>query len=343
MGHWAAPTAMAYGIALMGCGGALPAAPAHPWDDPHFAQERPAAPPGLAHDPPLPQMLYPGDVITITSVSSETHEIPNVVVDDQGNAHVPLAGDVHVAGIPISEAETRLEHAVQQYDRFARVSLTITKPEGHRATVLGAIATPGQVPVTPGMRISDAVAAAGGPLVHISQDGEYLPLADLASARVYRDGHVLPISMVLALRGDPKHNVRLHPGDHISIPPRLLDRVAVLGDVNTAAMFPYRDGLRLTEALARAGGLNLNGNLGDVRVVRGSLAHPLIYTANVEDIVSGSAHDVLLQAGDIVYVTREAMGDVGVFLARLSPILSAIVTVGVTAAVLWIPARTTGP
>ena len=125
-----------------------------------------------------------------------------------------------------------------------------------------------------------------------------------------------------ALEGDPLHNVFVHAGDHIYVPPSLGTNVTVLGQVGAPQLFPFRAGLRLTQTLALAGGVNVGGDKGDIRVIRGPLDKPPVYQASLRDIVDGESHDVLMQQGDIVFVTDDPIEDIGEVMALISPVLS---------------------
>jgi polysaccharide export outer membrane protein len=317
------------------CGG-YPPAPAYPGDPDDFRPVPVREPAGLDHDPPRPLTLHAGDIVTVTTVSQETAKFEGLVVDETGRIHVPLAGDVEVGNIPLSQAEERLQETLQTFDRFVRVTITVTDPAGQRATVLGAVANPGQVQVPPGLRLADLVARVGGPLT--ATGGEGVPvhrmLADLGGARLYREGELVPVSLERALRGDPRHNVRIRAGDHLYVPARPLDRLVVLGAVNAGSVLPHREGIRLTEALAQAGGVTIDADIADIRVIRGDLASPTVYEASLDDIKDGDSHDVVLEPGDIVYVTDHWIADFGEVLDRLGPILSTAVTVGLTTAII---------
>lgn len=324
------------------CGG-LPRAPAEPGDDPDFSPPVEVELAGLAEDPPQPMRLLPGDQVTLQTVSVETTDFAGLVVDEQGNLHVPLVGDVEIGGLTLTEAERRVETALERYDRIVRVNLFITEPNGHRATVVGAVADPGVVAVVPGMRLADLLASAGGPLLVAEMGrGDSSASADLHGARLVRDGHVMEVSLPLALEGDPRHNVRVRAGDQLYVPARLGRLVTVLGDVRDATVVPYYPGLRITEALAAAGGASTDGDRGDIRVVRGSLRAPRVYRTSLTALVNGDGHNVVLVPGDIVFVTQEPMASVGEVLARLSPLLAAGVTAGQTAAILTVPAASAG-
>ncbi len=331
-----AGAALVGAASLVACA-ALPRAPVVPGDDPGFAPPETVELGGLEEDPPQPFRLLPGDRLTLQAVSEETTTYEDLVVDDLGGLHVPLAGDVEVGGLGLSEAERRVEEALQHYDRVVRVNLFVSSAEGHRATVVGAVNQPGLVALAPGMRLSDLLAAAGGP-VTVVQQVDSAASADLHGARLVRAGAALPVSLPLAMEGDPRHNVRVRPGDHLYVPPRRGRLVTVLGDVNGATVVSHYPGIRITEALAMAGGVSADGDRADIRVVRGSLAAPRVYRASLTALVNGDGPNVELAPGDIVFVTQEPLASFGEVLARLSPLLAAGVSAGVTTAILTVPA-----
>ncbi|MBX3247179.1 MAG: SLBB domain-containing protein [Myxococcales bacterium] len=313
----------------------LPDAPTLPTDDGAFTAPPVAAQEGMDDTPPVPMMVLPGDVLTIRAFSAEVTVHEGIVVDEQGNAHLPLVGAVDVGGRPLSEAEVIIRDAMRRIDRVVQVALSISDPVGHRATVVGAVRSPGRVLVTPGMRVADLIAAVEGPADTVEPSGPSTgPIADLGSARIVRRGRTLPISMSLALEGDPRHNVRVLPGDHLYVPTARDRAIVVLGAVGTPRVLAYRDGMRLTEALARSGGLNERGDRTDIHIVRGSLDRPLVYRASLRAIVNGNRSDVLLASGDILYVTEEWTAHVGEVLGRVSSIITDPANIALTAALL---------
>ena len=313
---WLACSLVAGGVA---CG--FPTAPAYPSKDDAFSGPKPVPRPGLPGDAALPLKLQPGDVLTIDLASEPPRSLTGVVVDGTGQVHVPLAGDVAIGSLGLSEAEKTLEAALKQYDKFVQVTITLADPRGQRATVLGAVVTQGTVNLIPGARITDVIASVGGPLTS-STDGVPTLLADLSGAVLIRNGSVQPISVARALEGDPLHNVFMRPGDHLYVPPALGRSVTVLGQVSGPRVFPHQAGLRLSQALAMSGGVTVGADKGDIRVIRGSLEAPRVYQASLADFVDGESHDVLLQPGDIIFVTDHPIEDIGEVLSVISPALS---------------------
>jgi len=300
----------------------LPQAPTHPEDDPEFSAPEKIRPRGVESDPPEALKLLPGDIIRLTTVSAKTQVYEGLVVDEMGQLHVPLAGDIQVGGKTLSQAEKAVERGLQRYDRFVRANLVISAFEGHMAAVVGAAANPGRYKVTPGMRLADLVAMSGGPAV-AQADLIPTPLGNLDLARLIRHDEAVPVSILLARKGDPKHNVRVRAGDQLFIPPVTDELIMVLGEVGKPQPMAYREGLRLTEALARAGSVNTQrGDRKDIRIVRGPLDEPRVYTTSMKALSAGDSKDVLLVPGDIVYVSRAWYASTGDVLNALSPLIS---------------------
>jgi polysaccharide export outer membrane protein len=99
--------------------------------------------------------------------------------------------------------------------------------------------------------------------------------------------------------------------------------VRVLGQVKMARAIPWRPGLRLSEALARAGGVSWEADQADIRIIRGPLSKPRLYRANFGALVAGQATDVELARGDIVFVTEHWFASTTEVLRRLMPLLTA--------------------
>lgn len=293
-------------------------------------------PPGMDPTPPSAMALFPGDVVTLRLVSLETTEVEGLSVDARGMLHVPLAGDVEVAGLPLMEAEERIEQALHEYDRTVRATVLLSDPQGQHASVIGAVGEQGRIPVVAGMRVTDLLAAAGGPAIS-DEEGLAMLTADLYTARLVRGGEALPISLALAVTGDPRHNVRIQPGDHLYVPPQLGTLVSVLGEVEGARVLPYRPGLRLTQVLAMAGGLTRDANGGDIHIVRGPSTSPRVYRAAVDHVIAGNLPDPVLAPGDVVYVGSSALADFRDVISTISPLISVAATTAVPIAIAASP------
>jgi polysaccharide export outer membrane protein len=307
---------------LTACNGPIAVAPTQPSDDAAFAPPSTIELPGLPEDPAVETVLLPGDVLRIRTISVAPIDWSDLTIDSAGRLHLPLAGDVEVGGLGLTEAEARVEAAMQRYDLVGRVSLAITRTSGHRATVVGAVSRPGVYEISPAARLAEVVALAGGPRTAESE-GETYELADLDGARLMRGGTPLPVSLIRALAGDLRHNVLLHAGDLLYLPPARGQRIVILGDVQSPKVTPYRPGMRLSEALAIGGGLTREADSADVRVVRGPLSRPRVYRADVKALFAAKAPDVVLAPGDVVFVTEHWFATATGIVNRLTPALAA--------------------
>jgi polysaccharide export outer membrane protein len=80
-------------------------------------------------------------------------------------------------------------------------------------------------------------------------------------------------------------------------------RVTVLGQVQRPGSFPFQVGLTLVQAISQAGGLNTIAVTDRIRLTRpGKDARSVTVQVNFLAISSGEAEDILLQAGDRIFV-----------------------------------------
>ncbi|MET0386318.1 MAG: polysaccharide biosynthesis/export family protein, partial [Polyangiales bacterium] len=178
-------------VVVAGCA-SLPPAPRHPLDDKAFAAPILAASRGIPDDRPPPLVLLPGDRINIEMVSSATTVLPNLLIEASGTVHVPLAGDIEVKGLGLVAAEAKLKAALQRYDSLIQVTVTIAGLDGHKVTVVGAVKTPGVVPLLPAGRLTDVIMQSGGTVVNLV-NGQLVSGSNLRQARLVRGGQQVPV------------------------------------------------------------------------------------------------------------------------------------------------------
>jgi polysaccharide biosynthesis/export protein len=304
---------------LLGCAG-LPPAPRHPLDDKAFAAPILKQRAGLPGDAPPPLTLMPGDRVNIELSSSAVTPLTNVLIEAAGTVHVPLAGDVDVKGLGLVQAEQRLKEALRRFDSLIHVTVTIASLDGHKVTVVGAVRTPGVVPLQAAARLADVIMLAGGTIVNLV-NGQMVSGSDLRTARLIREAQNLPIDFEKAMSGDPLHNVFMRAGDQVYIPSERGLLISVLGQVN-GTVVQWAPGVRLTEVLSMAGGVHVGGDKNDIRIMRGPIDNTRVYATSLREIVDGDSHDVELYPGDVVFVTDHWIEDFGEVTAVLAPIVS---------------------
>lgn len=302
--------------------------PAVPEDDAAFATDAEPAAPGMDEtDDAEADRVHAGDTVTVTYVGNKDLTGATVAIDRAGDLHLPLVGDVHVGGATIAEAERKVQEGLLRFDRFTRVTLTLAETKGRVATVTGAVERPGNVPIVGDARLADVLSSVGGPRLFAANE-RVTALGDIDGTRVMRGGKRLPVDARRAMEGEPRHNVRIRPGDVIVVPPALAGRIVVLGHVGKPQTIAYRKGMRLTEALADSGGLVKSSDAADVRILRGGYARPRLFVANAKDVLSGARPDVVLAPGDVIYVSEHWFASVGDVLERVIPVAATGLLVG---------------
>ena len=170
----------------------------------------------------------------------------------------------------------------------------VVVPRAEReVVVLGAVQRPGSYPLRPGGRLLDALAAAGGVVTERAGD----------ELTVRRQGEAQPLRVSvreLVERADPAANVELRPGDVVFVPE--VDRqVLALGAFNSPGSFPYREGLRVLDLVARAGGTRHDADAASAVLTRASGESIPI---DLESLLRnpGSPDNRPLLAGDVLFV-----------------------------------------
>jgi protein involved in polysaccharide export with SLBB domain len=146
--------------------------------------------------------------------------------------------------------------------RVARIAARVA----NRITVQGNVASPGAVGFRPGLRLSDALRAAGG----LKQDTY---LGRVLVTRFERDSSRVQLRAVLRdLAGNVYNDLELRPDDEIEVfsvatfrPDRL---VSIGGAVRDGGRFPYRSGMSLRDLVLLAGGVTEGALLTEAEIAR---------------------------------------------------------------------------
>ncbi len=248
--------------------------------------------------------LQPEDVLRI-QVYNEVQINVLVTVGRDGNISAPFVGTLRAQGKTTAELE---EELVKEYQKKLRirdpkVSVTIEKFRELFAIIGGMVLRPGRVAIRPG----DTIATL------ISQGNPDLDRADLRRATLRRSNSVeqIPVDLYsLLYKGDTSQNYPLEDGDELIIPENPRNRIYVLGTVQAPGAFPYKEPMRVMDALALARGeIQRQSFLSRVKVLREQPGFPGQYVEIKADLVrflnnADYAQNVILQPGDIVYIPR---------------------------------------
>lgn len=271
-----------------------------------------------------PYKITPGDQFDITVYEHPELTVRQIIVTPDGFVSAPLIGPVKIGGLSLVEATEALKKQISQYIRKPLVSLIPIRINGYNFTIVGRVNVPGCYPISIGnTRLIEAVAMARG-LSEGLFHGDTVELADLENAYISRDGRLLPVNFQKALlRGDPLHNIPLKNGDYIYIPSVMNSTVALLGQVGKPTYVGFKEGMTVLQALPYGGGLR-ETHSDEIKVIRGGLKNPVVYTVNVTKMQEGKIMDFPLQANDIVYVPADGISDWNVIVRKILPSLQGL-------------------
>jgi protein involved in polysaccharide export with SLBB domain len=264
--------------------------------------------PALLRPPSEPFRLGPGDLLEAEVIGVKGTRSVGPVMPD-GLYYFDLLPGLAVAGHTLDEVRTRAEADLAQYYRSPQVALTLRGVRSQRVWVMGRVNTPGIYPLDTPTTVVEAVARAGGLMVS-RFSGTTEELADLRHGFLVRDGAFLPVDFHrLLVDGDLGQNVYLRNGDYLYLPSALSQEVYVLGAVNQPKAVGFRDRVTLVSAVAAARDLQPTAHARRVLIIRGSLAAPEVFTADLAAVLAGAAPDVPLRPRDIVFVPEAPWTD----------------------------------
>jgi len=256
----------------------------------------------------------------LNNPSGTLNELSGRVVSEAGTFFYPYAGKVQAAGRTTDDIRDELAKKLSTYLVEPQVDVSVLSYRSQRAFALGQVTRPGIVPVNDvPMTVSDM----------ISQTGGFTPDADLSNATLLSRGQTRPLNLyALYYEGDTTQDVRVGPGDILTIPENRYNKIFVLGEVTTpqSRVMP-RGRMSLAEALSDAGGFNpLSANTGQLYVIRnGPTNRPQIWHLNAaspDALVLADRFD--LKPRDIVYVDPTGVTRFGRVLSNILPTATAV-------------------
>ncbi|MFO7305177.1 MAG: polysaccharide export protein [Gammaproteobacteria bacterium] len=159
-------------------------------------------------------LIGPGDTLQVF-VWRNPELTATVPVRPDGKITTPLVQDMVAVGKTPSQLARDIEQVLAEYIRSPQVNVIVTNPVStfSQVKVIGQVTNPQSLPYREGMRVLDAVLAAGG-------------LGQFAAgnrAKIVRRVNGKEVELRVRLddlinRGDLKHNLELQPGDVLVVP-----------------------------------------------------------------------------------------------------------------------------
>jgi len=270
------------------------------------------------------------------TTGSKSATIPDQVVGRDGAISVPYAGRIRVAGRTTQDVQTIVEHALEGKAIQPQVLINVTRSVSNTVTVTGEVANGARVPLSvKGDRVMDVIAAAGGIRAPVNETYVQLSRGPI-TARV----------AMTRVTSDPRENIYLRANDVLTLI-RDPQTFIAYGATGRNAEIPFdAEGISLSQALAKAGGLlDSRADPGGVFIFRfepesvaralrpdsplnapGQLT-PIVYRLNLHDANSlFVAQSFRVLSRDLLYVSNAPITDVEKALGILSAALAPTVT-----------------
>ena len=259
-----------------------------------------------------------GDSIAITVYNHPDLSLPKTLVTPDGHIGMVLIGHLKVEGLTLEQAALKLEQLLSKYIRNPKVGISPLEIHSESATIIGAVKKPGMYTISSGMRLTDLFALAGG-IATRRYDGQDLDAADFKRTVFVRNGEIFPIDFARAIEtGDPLHNLLIRKGDYVYVAAKDDSMIFILGDVKNPQRRTYTQGLGMLELIASCGGVN-ETHWSHAIIIRGGISRPKLYKVDLDGILRGSKPNIMLEAGDIVYVPHDDISEYNVFIRKLFP------------------------
>jgi polysaccharide export outer membrane protein len=256
-----------------------------------------------------------GDKLTV-SVWGRPEVSGKHTVGPDGRVAIPLAGTVKVALETRDEAAGAIRKALLPYYQSPSVTVSVDEYTSNRVILLGRVENPGIVRFDAPPTLFEALARGGA-----------LPVLDkkatLTRCAIFRGREqVIWVDLRQLLNNtDSAYNIRLKSNDLIYIPDSDDTLVYVMGDVHKPGSYRLTPGMSVTDALAQAGGPNENAAPQEIAIYRPS--KKAILKAPLASLMTADRQvNVFLEEGDIVFVPRSGMADIGYVLRQIAPGLS---------------------
>lgn len=196
------------------------------------------------------------DVVQV-EVLGRTDFTTKAKIGADGKIQLPLLGAVPASDRTVLQFRDQVRDALQKGGFFNRpiVDVQVVSYASRYVTVLGAVGSPGLIPVDRPYRLSEIIARVGG----VRENGaDHVVLRTKSGERNY--------AVKDLATGDESHDPYVQPGDKIFAPNG--DVFYIKGQVKAPGSYILLPHMTLTMALARGGGITDLGSDSHIKVIR---------------------------------------------------------------------------
>jgi polysaccharide export outer membrane protein len=215
-------------------------------------------------------VLGPEDVVEIEVVGTSDKARARVYTD--GTIQTALGGRVAASGKTPRELAAELGRVLKASGIYSEpvLNVEVVSYASRYVTVLGAVSTPGLVPINRPYRLSEILARVGG--VRGEAAGHLIVRSENGQEKRY--------AVDSLASGDASQDPFVTAGDKIFSPEAEIFYVS--GQVTSPGSFALRPGMTVAQAIAKAGGVTESGNAKSVSAIRGGKKAKLKQDALVE-------------------------------------------------------------
>jgi polysaccharide biosynthesis/export protein len=240
------------------------------------------------------------------------------IVGPDGLITVPLVGPMRINAMTREEAAGSIGNSLKAYYSYPSVTIGIDEYQANRITVLGRVLSPGVLKFERPPELLEALARAGSLPVLDKQ-------ATLTRCAIFRGRErVIWVDLKHLLnRADLAYNIRLKPNDLIYIPDSSDTMVYVMGQVGKPGAYRLTPDMSMMDAIAQAGGPTEDANDEAISLYRpGQEATQLTPLKSL--LTADRKVNYALEEGDVIYIPKKGIAEVGYVLRQLLPGLSVI-------------------
>lgn len=275
-------------------------------------------------------IVYGHPDLTNPMGTSQNVEANARLVDANGDIYFPFVGELHVDGLTLDEIRKRVAEGLSKVLRDPQVDVQVLRYRSKQVFITGDISRPCAVPITDiPMTVVQALDSCEG-LLEREQFGA-------RALRLIRDGESYALDLSRIYRQEQPF--WLQAGDRLVIDDRL-NRVFLIGefDQQTTAQIAA-GGMTLADAMAEAGGLNLEtADASNIFVIRGFVEEepgpegeiqtnvtPEVYRLNARSAEALILADQFeLRPRDVVYAAPAGLVNFNRALALITPSLNVL-------------------
>ena len=248
-------------------------------------------------------ILGPGDEIDIVSVEPPELTV-SVRVSEGGTIELPVAGTINVTDMSEDTLKRTIRARLTEFIRRPNFSVQIKSYISQRVSVIGSVRKPGTIQLTKGVNsVAELIGLAGGLTAATGTVIEFIPreLLDLSENSSVEGAIQIRVSQAFGTEGESPIKLPVVGGDVIMVSDA--GQVLVDGEVEDRGAFEIKGTMTLLSALAAAGGVTYSADISEVEVIRRiSKAERARLVLNLEEVIAGKEHDVLLRNGDLIRV-----------------------------------------